>query len=229
MARKPRLDLPGRAFHIMNRTVGRLQLFNNPQDYLLFMKIFREAWEITPIEIYAYCVMPNHFHILARSRAEGDISRFMHALSNTYTRRLHQKTGTVGNGPVFQGRFKSVLVQDEHVFNTMLRYVELNAVRAQLVRRADEWEWCSAYARMSDLEPLKRILSDLPEEIPRGREGYVEWLQGMGDDDAREVIFEIRKSIAKGRPYGHSSWVNLMAEEHNLVYTMRNRGRPRKE
>lgn len=224
MARKPRLDLPGRAFHLINRAVGRLQLFNNPQDYLLFMKIFREAWEITPIEIYAYCVMPNHFHILARSRAGGDISRFMHALSNTYTRRLHQKTGTVGNGPVFQGRFKSVLVQDEHVFNTMLRYVELNAVRAQLVDRAEQWEWCSAYARASGRDVLTHMLSELPEEIPKTGEKYCEWL--WKDVDGNTVT-EIRESIKKGRPYGHPSWVSLMAEEHNLVYTMRNRGRPK--
>lgn len=226
MARKPRLDLPGRTFHLMNRSVGRLQLFNNPQDYLLFMSVFREAWEITPIDIYAYCVMPNHFHILGRGYAEGDVSSFMHALSSTYTRRLHQQTGTVGNGPVFQGRFKSVLVQDEHAFNTMLRYIELNPVRAKLVERARLWEWSSAYVKTSGNSMLTRLLAQLPDDIPSDITEYEEWLEG-GIGDAE--VAQIREAIQRGRPYGNPNWVDLMIKEHNLVYTMRRDGRPVKE
>lgn len=222
MARKPRLDIPGRAYHVINRSVGRLQLFNEPQDYKLFLNVLMESWEIHQIDIYAFCIMPNHFHMLVRPKEVGDLQKFMHYLSSTYTRRLHIRTNTNGCGPVFQGRYKAIMVQDGKAFETIFRYIELNSVRAKLVQYSDEWEWCSSNARINNTK-YNKILANLYEEIPSGSD-LRNWIHGFMYEDALE---NIRVSINKGRPFGDNSWVELMCNEHDLLYTMRVVGRPR--
>jgi putative transposase len=108
----------------------------------------------------------------------------------------------------------------------MLRYIELNPVRAKLVNSSHQWPWCSASVRVGGKESFNRILATLPEEIPVEGDKYQEWLQSGVNED--EVVL-IRESLQRGRPYGNANWVELMVKEHNLVYTMRRDGRPCKE
>src|SRR5208337_3088457 len=93
--------------------------------------------------LLAYCVMPNHWHLIVWPRQDGELSRFVGWLTLTHTQRWHAQRHTRGSGHVYQGRFKSFPVQGDEHFLTACRYVERNALRANLVERAEAWRWCS--------------------------------------------------------------------------------------
>jgi REP-associated tyrosine transposase len=123
----------------LNRRVGRLQLFEKPADYLAFEKILSEAHERTGVRIVAYCLMPNHWHLLLWPPEDGELSEVMRWITVTHTQRWHAHRHSAGTGPVYQGRYKSFPVQTDEHFVTVARYVECNALRANLVPRAEEW------------------------------------------------------------------------------------------
>jgi len=85
------------------------------------------------MRLLAYCIMPNHWHLILYPRNSGGLAQFMGWLTNTYTRRWHTKNGTVGQGHLYQGRYKSFLCQDDNHFLTLVKYVERNAKKADLV------------------------------------------------------------------------------------------------
>jgi putative transposase len=138
-ATRPRFATGGLAYHVLNRRIGRLALFDKPADYHAFEKILREAHDWMGLRIAAYCLMPNHWHLLLWPRQDGELSEAMRWITVTHTQRWHAHRHTAGTGPVYQGRFKSFPVQTDEHFLTVARYVERNALRANLVQRAEEW------------------------------------------------------------------------------------------
>jgi putative transposase len=171
MARVPRVDVGGEMYHCLNRSVGKQQIFNDVSDYKLFEDILEEVNEITSVDILAYTIMPNHFHLVLQPRQDGDLSDFMKRLTVTHTQRHRVKTKTVGTGPVYQGRYKSFLIQEEIHLLTVLRYVERNPLTAQLVSRADEWEYGSIYRRHHGTPEAKKLLTPWPVPEP---EDYIQ-------------------------------------------------------
>ena len=133
MPRRPRNASGGLAYHVLNRRVGRLPLLEKSADYAAFEKILHEANKRTGIRIAAYCLMPNHWHLLLWPQRDGELSEVMRWVTVTHTQRWHAHRHTSGSGPVYQGRFKSFPVQTDEHFLTVARYVERNAVRAKLV------------------------------------------------------------------------------------------------
>ena len=99
------------------------------------------------LEPFAFCVMPNDWHLVVRPNRDGQLSRFMRWLAQTHTQRWRHAKKQVGEGALYQGRFKSFVVQEDLHFLVLCRYVERNAVRAKLARQAAGWRWCSAAAR----------------------------------------------------------------------------------
>src|SRR5918995_4788218 len=138
MPRRPRLATGGLAYHVLNRRIGRLPLFEKPADYRAFETILHEAHQQTAVRIAAYCLMPNHWHLLLWPRSDGELSEVMRWITVTHTQRWHAHRHSAGTGPVYEGRFKSFPVQTDEHFITVARYVERNAVRAKLVARAEE-------------------------------------------------------------------------------------------
>ena len=141
MPRRPRLATGGIAYHVLNRWVSRLPLFEKPADYRAFEKILGESIERTNIRIAAYCLMPNHWHLLLWPREDGELSEVM--------RRI------------------TVTVQTDEHFLTVARYVERNAVRAGLVGRAEYWQWSSLWRLSRENEKSCEILSQWPMERPK--------------------------------------------------------------
>jgi len=167
MPRRPRLAAGDLAYHVLNRRVGRLRLFEKPTDYVAFEKILAEAQTQSRIRLAAYCLMPNHWHLLLWPRRDGELSEVLRWITVTHTQRWHAHHHTAGTGPVYQGRFKSFPVQtDAHVL-TVARYVERNAFRAKLVHRAEDWQWSSLWRRAQAKAELTTWLSDWPVERPR--------------------------------------------------------------
>ncbi len=147
MPRRPRIATGGLVYHVLNRRVGRLPLFDKPADYKAFETILQEAWERTGIRIAAYCLRPTHWHLLLWPRQDGDLSEVMRWVTVTHSQRWHADRNTSGSGPVYQGRFKSFPVQTDEHFITVARYVEMNSLRANLVERAEHCLCSSMWRR----------------------------------------------------------------------------------
>lgn len=221
MPRRLRLAAGDLAYHVLNRRVGRLPLFEKKADYVAFEKILAEAVERTGIRIAAYCVMPNHWHLLLWPRRDGELSEVLRWFTVTHTQRWHAHHHTAGTGPVYQGRFKSFPVQTDEHFLTVARYVERNARRAKLVERAEEWHWGSLWRRAQGDPKLTAWLSDWPVQRPR------DWVARVNRPEPASELEALRLSVRRGRPFGADAWVRRMVRRFGLESTLRPRGRPK--
>ena len=204
-------------YHVLNRANARRTLFDGDGDYIAFERVLAQACERVAMRLLAYCVMPNHWHLVAWPRRDGDLSRFMNWLTLTHTQRWHQHRHTVGEGHVYQGRFKSFPVETSEYLLTICRYVERNPVRAGLVEQAEQWRWSSA--GMSGSVPLHAWPIERPGE----------WLLWVNEGETNEQVSTVRRSVTKGQPFGRPSWVEQMVAQWNLGATLRGRCRPKKE
>ena len=221
MPRRPRLVAGDLAYHVLNRRVGRLPLFEKPADYVAFEQILAEAQARTRIRIAAYCLMPNHWHLLLWPRADGELSDVLRWITVTHTQRWHAHHHSAGTGPVYQGRFKSFPVQTDDHFLAVARYVERNALRAKLVDRAEAWQWGSLWRRTRGDAKLTAWLSGWPVERPR------DWLARVNRADTKSELEALRLSVQRGRPFGEEGWVRRLCKRCGLESTLRSPGRPK--
>jgi putative transposase len=213
-------------FHVLNRGVGRMRLFDKAADYIAFEKVLEETLGLCPMRVCAYCVMPNHWHMVLWPRADGDLAAFMQRLSITHVRRWQEHRHVVGTGHVYQGRYKSFPIECDEHFLTVCRYVERNPLRATLVRRAEEWRWSSLWRREEGDAEARALLADWPIDRPR------HWTKRVHQPETARDLAELetlRQCLLRGRPYGHERWTRRTAKRLGLENTLRPRGRPRKQ
>jgi len=218
MPRRPRFSTGGYVFHVLNRGAGRQTLFHTEGDYDAFVALLEQARTHAPMRVLAYCVMPNHWHLVLWPETDDALSEYLRWLTTTHSQRWHAHRGTAGTGPVYQGRFKSFPVQEDGHFLTVCRYVERNALRANLVRRAELWKWNSLWQRQRDCAPL----SLNPWPVPAGEE----WVEFVNQAQSAEEVAAIRHSISRGRPYGDAGWSRTTAQTLGLQSSFRGRGNP---
>jgi putative transposase len=209
-------------YHVLNRANGRLPLFEKAGDYEAFERVLAEAHERIAMRTLAYCVMPNHWHLVLWPRRDGDLSRFLAWVTLTHTQRWHAHRRSAGAGHLYQGRFKSFPVQGDEHFLTVCRYVERNALRAQLVLRAEEWRWSSLWRRTVGPRPGTAWLAEWPVPQPRH---WVEWVNAA---ETEAELEDVRRCVTRGRPFGSEAWIGRTVEELGLEGTLRPRGRPKK-
>ncbi len=220
MARAARVDVGGLVYHVINRANGRLKIFTEDFYYKDFEYLLNEARELYSTQILAYVLMPNHWHLLLHPRQDGDLSAFMGWLSTTHTRRYHSQTKTIGSGHLYQGRYKSFLVEDDVHLLSVLKYIERNPVRAKLTKTPEAWRWGSAYRRLRGNRKEKTMLGESPTPLPRN---YQSWLHYAEPAEELEMI---RKSVLRGTPYGGETWCDSMVRKFELDHTVRAPGRP---
>lgn len=209
-------------YHVLNRANGREKIFGDEDDYAAFLRILCDAVERTTMRLLAYCIMPNHWHLVAWPQGDGDLSAFVGWLTLTHTQRWHAHRHTTGEGHVYQGRFKSFPVQRDGHFLTLCRYVERNPLRAGLVKRAEQWPWSSLGAGESTrCEPVVP-LHEWPVDRPRNWRQIVNKPMTAAEEEA------LRVCITRGRPLGNEAWQRRTAARLGLETTLRPRGRPRK-
>jgi putative transposase len=139
MPRTRRHAAGGLVFHVLNRRVGRQTILHKDADYAAFERCWAEAAAAVPgCRALAHCLMPNHLHFVLWPRADGELSAFVGRLTHTHTQRYRAHYHTVGEGHLYQGRFKSFPVKTDLHLLLVLRYVERNALRAGLVARAED-------------------------------------------------------------------------------------------
>jgi putative transposase len=136
MPRRARIASGELVCHTLNRANGRAELFSEPEDYYAFERIMVAAMGRFPIRLLAYCLMPNHWHMVLRPRKGSEVTAFLRWLTLTHSQRLHAHRHTTGYGHIYQGRFKSFPIEQDQSLLNVLRYVERNALRANLVDQA---------------------------------------------------------------------------------------------
>jgi putative transposase len=223
MPRKARGVVAGYAYHVLNRANRRSLLFATKADYAAFEATLREAVSRFAPRLLAYCLMPNHWHLVLwpLEGSADTLARMMGWLTMTHAARWHASHGTAGTGHVYQGRYKSFPVQADAHLLAVMRYVERNPLRAGLVSRAEAWPWSSARLRRPSSGPFgEGLLSGCPLPLPQ------DWLDQLNRPESSGVIERVRLSVRRGRPLGDSAWSLRVAAALGLDYTLRPRGRP---
>jgi putative transposase len=221
MPRPPRADEAGGLYHALNRGNSRAEIFHTAADYETFEGIMWEGLERYDIQVFAFQLMPNHWHFVLRPNQDGEMSRFLRWITATHTMRYHAHYHTSGEGHVYQGRFKSFPIQENEHFLTVCRYVERNALCAGLVARAEDWRWGSLWRWLQKPEPDPRLLSAWPISRLPG------WVERVNKPLAERELESVRTSVKRGRPFGEASWIKSSARRLGLQSTLRPRGRPR--
>jgi len=191
MPRSARQAPGGIVYHVLNRAVARLPLFEKPADYTAFLRVVAEALEEQPMRILAFTLMPNHWHMLLWPKEDGDLSAFCRWMTHTHSMRWHAHYHTSGTGHIYQGRFKSFPVQGDDHFYTVCRYVERNPLRAKLVKRAEDWRWSSLWRRVRGDDQPGPLLSAWPVPLPET------WLQHVHEPQTEAELQALRPP---GRP-----------------------------
>jgi putative transposase len=221
MPRTARIAPGGMVFHCLNRGNDRRAIFDDEGDYAAFERVLQATLEQVPVRLLAYCLMPNHWHLLLWPRQDGELGRFMQRLTTMHVRRWHRHRHSDGRGHLYQGTYRSFPVQEDGHFLTVARYVERNALRAKLVERAEDWQWNSLWRRAHGQDAAE-MLCDWP--VARGR-NWLSWVNRLQTD---KELSELRTAVSRGRPFGEPAWQARIAKRLHLQATFRGRGRPRK-
>lgn len=211
MGRMPRLTVPGYPHHITQRGGRRQPVFFSDSDYKMYVDILAAEKDSADVEIWAYCLMPNHVHVIATPENKDGLSRCFRVAHREYARRINKREGWQGH--LWQERFYSAVL-DEQYLMAAVRYTELNPVRAGLCQHPGEWRWSSVHAhitgtsdRLVNVEPMANRVTD--------------WQKYLNVPESSSVIEEIRLHSRTGRPVGSDYFVEKL--EGQLGVTLRKR------
>ena len=222
MPRPKRADKAGGLYHVLNRGNARATIFHKDGDFAAFERILSEGLGRYDVEMYAYQIMPNHWHLLLRPGRDGEMGRFLRWATATHTMRYHAHYASVGQGHVYQGRFKSFPIQGDGHFFVACRYVERNALRAGLVDRAEDWRWGSLWRRVQQTAPEPKLLTACPVRQPAN------WVAHVNKPLTEKEIQAVRLCANRGRPLGDAAWIESTSRKLGLESTLRSPGRPKK-
>jgi putative transposase len=216
MPRTARAAVANYCYHVINRGNNHEARFHERTDYLEFLWLMAEAADHVDLPIIGACLMPNHVHLVVQPGGDTDLARWTHWLFTTHARRYHKKHGT--SGRVWQGRYKAFAIQHDQHFLTVLRYVERNAMRANLVTRAQDWAWGSLNWRTRPVSPLR--LAECPVSLP------ADWIAHVNEAQTEEELAALRNSVNRQSPYGSPQWIDATAAALGLEQTIAPLGRP---
>ena len=192
-------------------------MFLDQHDYVYFQELIAKACKRLPLRVLAYCLMPNHFHLVVWPYGDGDLSRWMQWLLTAHVRHHHVRYQT--DGRIWQGRFKSFPIQEDGHLLTVLRYVERNPLRAGLIESARDWYWSSLYWRARNARPQFLVNGPLP--LP------TDWVAWVQEPQTSAELKALRANVNREMPYGDEKWILDSAIRLGLVSSLRGPGRPR--
>lgn len=213
MARIARVVVPGLAHHVTQRGNRCMPTFFSDDDYRAYLELVGQWCRQEGVAVWAYCLMPNHIHlILVPSRAEG-LSRALGEAHRRYTRRVNFRQGW--RGFLWQGRFSSVVMDERHLM-AAARYVERNPVRARMAARAEDWPWSSAAAHVAGKPDALAESAWLTERTA----GWIcTWREYLLEQEEREWVEQFRRHQTTGRPMGDESFLKTIGRRlaRNLI------------
>ena len=157
MSRPLRIQYSKAWYHVMNRGKRGENVFTTKEDYLSFVKLLEELDEVFNIKVAAYCLMPNHYHLLIQT-PDANLSRSMRHLNGVYTQRYNRRHGF--DGPLFRGRYKSILVETDSYALELVRYIHRNPLKAGIVEGLDKYQWSTHKAYLSSADKWKWLYKD---------------------------------------------------------------------
>lgn len=201
-ARPLRVQYPGAFYHVMNRGTNRQNIFKDDKDREVFLRLVEETIRQWKIEVHAFCLMSNHYHMLIRTPL-ANLSRAMRHINGVYTQRYNRKWNR--DGQIFRGRYKAILVEDEAYLVELLRYIHLNPVEKQLVKNPEKYKWSSHghYLKEGGMDWLttKLLLS------------YFSKQKGKARRKLHEFVWEgVPKKLCK--LLNKKRWPSVMGAEH---------------
>lgn len=228
MPRRARLELPGIPMHVTQRGVDRCAIFIDDQDRHHYRRVLRKACRKHGVAVHAFVLMDNHVHLLLSANQAGQVALAMRAAGQSHVQAFNIRHGR--SGSLWQGRFKSCLVDTDRYLLTVVRYIELDPVRAAMVARPEDYRWSSVHThpgRVCDplLTPHPLYLALGHDPLQRA-EAYGTWLRsGIGEDE----LAEIRRYIAQEGALGNPRFRRMVERALNRPATCRSRGRPGKQ
>lgn len=215
MARLPRLVLPGFPYHVTQRGNRRQPTFFNDEDYALYRDLLAEAAVKAETEIWCYCLMPNHVHLIVVPSDPDGLRRTFADAHRRYTAYINARHRWTGH--LWQGRFGAVVMDEEHLAHAM-RYVSLNPVGARLVERAEDWRWSSVRAHLTgEDDELVRVTPALE------RYGAFDSFLGAPEDHGN-AWRSLRQSETSGRPLGSTAWIAQLEAKTGRTLAPQKRG-----
>jgi putative transposase len=202
MPRSARVAPGGYCYHVLNRGNNRARVFHDTPDYQNLIDLMRKACDRISMRVIAYCLMPNHFHLVVWPYDDGDLSKWMQLTLTGHVRKY--QTRHLSNGHIWQGRFKAFAIEDDDHLLTVIRYVERNPLRAGLVDCVTSWKW-SSLAGLA--EPKTGAwLHDGPVERPD------DWIAVVQQSHTEAELAAVRRSIDRDLPFGSAAWTSTTAE-----------------
>jgi putative transposase len=222
MPRSARVAPGGQVYHVLNRSVGKQRLFGNEADFEAFERVMIEAHQRLAMRILSYAFLSNSWHFVVWPRKDGQLADFFRWLAHTHAMRRKCSHRTAVHGRLYEGRYKSFLVQRDENLLTILRYVERTPLAAGLVERAQLWRFSSLCARTQGDPAIKSLLAPWPVERPSN------WTTRVNAPLSARDVERVEVSIERSRPFGNDDWVKRTTSRLGLEHTVRPEGRPPK-
>ena len=209
MARLARVIIPGVPHHITQRGNRKLETFFCDEDYRVYIGLMAEWCSRLAVAIWAYCLMPNHVHLIAVPSSEDGLRRSIGEAHRRYSRRVNFREGWRGH--LWQGRFASFPMDEQHLLR-VVRYVELNPVRAGLVEKPEDYPWSSATAHISGHDDELVKIAPLLEMVD-------DWRKFLSEKLTDPELDSIRFHERTGRPLGSKDFIDRL--EKQIARTLR--------
>lgn len=231
MARPLRIQYAGAWYHVMNRGAQKQKIFCDNRDYPAFLTLLDEATQMWKVEVHAYCLMPNHYHLLLRTPI-ANLSRAMRHINGVYTQRFNLKWRK--DAQLFRGRFKAILVEEERYLDELVRYIHLNAFKAKLTRAAEPYRWSSyPYYLGREGRPAclitDFILQRHGKRLNRARRELVDFTRA-GVPDALQNVLEGKRWPAIFSSELYRDWIEKnyipKVRDREVIYPLRDASRP---
>lgn len=217
MARPLRIQYPNAFYHVMNRGLGRQRTFLIDDDYQVFLETLKESARYFNVRVVCYALMSNHYHLLLQTPS-ANLNRIMRHLNGVYTQRFNKIHKS--DGPLFRGRYKAILIQEDEYLTHLIRYIHLNPMKANLTQNLTHYPWTShkAYLNTQDKEDDKGFkwlhvrlgLSFFSEELPQALKCYQDYLK-HGIDPQTQAFYSHKK---QNPVFGDPDFIEMIKQKY---------------
>lgn len=229
MPRAARIVLPNHPHHVIQRGHNRKTVFIDESDFEFYLNNLAELKEEVPCLVYAYCLMPNHVHLIVDPGSDREnLARLLKPLAQRQARRVNKQRSR--SGALWEGRFRSSPIQTDRYLLTCCRYVDLNPVRAELVATPEQYRWSSCKARLG-LETIPWLDDDhLLSQLGRNRRNRrIKYRNLLAAGMSTEQLYIIRNAVHQGRLTGDGDFVKAANSQFSRFLGIRRAGRPKKK